>query len=307
MKWLMIFFVKVRSLRGEDGGALTFVEGFMKRSIAGCFILCGVAVLGSSTGCGTSPSSTTSTIQGTIDQASLPSPISSLTVSKSDGTSRTVAVDAVGRFTIALDPGASYRLFLGADGHTVPVAVRSTSGALGERLTITSAGASVNIGTVRYWHGTTPSLALPGSPESVSHPTMRISAAPDGVTPYILTGLPTVPTTPSLSSPNGCVNGVLSTGQPCATESAPVKCADEDGDDDLHHGGCMHMGGDSAGEHHDGDGNRGGVADADDDVDSSAPFGVAGLNVSGDIGCDDDHDHHHHGDDHDTDHQAEND
>jgi hypothetical protein len=279
----------------------------MKRSIAGCLVLGSVAALGASAGCGTSPP-TTSTVQGTVDQASLPSPISSLTVAKSDGTSRTVAIDALGKFTIPLDSGASYRLFLGADGKSVPVAVRSTGGVLGERLTITSAGASVNIGTIRYWHGNTAALSSPGSAHSLGHPTTQVVHTASGVTPYILTGLPTVPTAPTAPSTNECANGVLPSGQPCATESAPVKCSDEDSD--HQHTGCMHSGHDSAdgpdGEHSV-DGDHGSANHEDDDADAAAPFAVAGLNVSGDIGCGDDDHHHHDGEDDAADHHDGND
>lgn len=256
--------------------------------------------------CSASP--TTSTISGSISQASFPSPVTKLTVVAADGRTSTVAVTAAGRFKVELAPGQSYRLFAGPDGASIPVVVSSATSAFGAAIDVKSAGATVNLGDIRY------------------------SAGARSATPYEAHFVPTSAMTSSVvanvpATPGTCVAGALSTtGLPCATQSAAISCSesdDEECDGDHHHhhdhgddGADCENGVDVQGNACDGgpaanadDGANDGEAADDagqdgetaDDVDTTQAFAVTSFNLDGAIQCkehdDEDHGDEDHGDD----------
>ena len=231
--------------------------------------LAGAALLASCS----SAQPTTSTVTGSIAQATFPSPVTRVTVVSDTGARSTVAVDAADRFRIVLAEGASYRLFL-SDGEGTPLVVRSENGRLETALAITSGGASADIGAVRYWRGTpkTRSRALSST----------------------LSMLP--------ASAGPCHDGFIEgTSEPCASGTAGAVCADE-GKRGHCHGGHGHHAGewgehaDEQGEHED---EQGGHADEGSDARADQPMGVPEMNLPASIGCGDHHGRRHH--DHDED------
>ena len=214
-------------------------------------------------GCSTAPPP--STLSGTLEQASFPAPVAAVTFLKSDGTVHLAVVNAAGRFTIALDAGATYRVFLGKDGKSVPLAVRGAALPYGSQFTVASDGATVDLGTIRFFDGS--------------------------IRPYeavVVQG--TAPIT------NACAGGVLGvTGIPCASSDATIQCSAPT------KGGCPNMG-NHGGMGHDGPDTQGpGAAaapsaatidDSNDAIDTSARFAVTGQNLVAPIGCAGDEDHH---------------
>jgi hypothetical protein len=215
-------------------------------------------------GCTTAPAP--STLSGTLEQASFPAPVANVTLLKSDGTLHVAAVNAVGRFTIALDAGATYQVFLGRDGQSVPLAVRSAALPYGSRFTVTSDGATGDLGTIRFHDGSIQPREL---------------VLAQGVAPIT----------------NLCSAGVLgATGIPCTTSDATIACSESSG---HMQGGCPNMGGHGG---HGGpdmqdasaapDTSATPIDDSLDAIDTSGAFAVAGENLVASIGCAGDEGHH---------------
>lgn len=177
-----------------------------------CFL--GAAVAALIAGCGSAEPGT-STITGTLDQASFPAPVESIAVISDSAAPTSVAVAADGSFSIGLTEGQSYRFTLGADG-TVPLILRTEGDRLQTMIKITGGDARVDIGKVRFWAG---SAASSGAG--------AINAVPE-----------TEPGT--TTTEDACVDGLMSrSGQPCAIGEAIVTCeesGDHDGMRKPHHG-----------------------------------------------------------------------
>ena len=236
--------------------------------------------------CGKNPGSPSSTVTGKIEQASFPSPVVQLTVIENDGTSAVVHVDAAGRFSLKLAPQTTYRVFAGADGATIPLVVRTDGGLLGASIDVKSAGASVDVGSVRYWAGS--------------------------VTPYarrIVLGS-------QAPVADSCVDGTMMSGQPCAVDSATVTCPSDDADDEDGDRGDETGGeGDGGVDCQDGidpqgnpcdggpsaNGDDGGTAveSADEQtVDGAQPIAVVSLNLPHSVSCANHEEEHRDGEDH---------
>jgi hypothetical protein len=241
------------------------------RTIA-CWIavgVCGALALG----CGSS-SPTTSTITGTLDQASFPAAVAQISVVDDQGVTAVTPVEAGGAFELTLTQGATYRFLLSTDGKSLPIVVKSDAGRLQTEVTITSGGASADIGSVRYWAGA-------------------------GSVGQAKSNLVTAPAVPS-TTPAACVNGVIDgTTQPCASGEAAAVCAVAD------QGGCPNMG---SGDHGGPDGAANGagtpvvqpaaISTANDAADTD-PVAVPEHNLPSALGCASSmggghHGHHHH-------------
>lgn len=244
-------------------------------------------------GCG-QPAPTTSTLTGSIAQQSFAVPVKAITVTSDQGKTTKAAVGANGEFSISLEKGATYRLFLGDDGKSTPVILNSAQGQLVTTAHVRSGGANVNIGSVRFWQGdaSAPASVPPLDPSTSSN---------------------VVPTTPPTVTPQ-CVNGLVEgSTKPCATDTAAASCADaEEGDDGEHAG-------DGDGEHADDSAATGGecvdgtnsvthqpcdggpAANQDDGESADGPdqasladptqaMGIPEHNVATDLGCDEEDD-----------------
>jgi hypothetical protein len=157
--------------------------------------LLGAAAL---TGCnsGSTTSSTSSALTGSIDQASFPAALTSITVARDDGTTDLAPVLGDGTFTALLESGGTYRLLLSADGKSTPLVLDASGGRLRTEIQVTSGGGALDIGTVRYWD------------PKVASKTQALQ----------ITGTPTTATT--------CTDGVIAgTTQPCAATTAAVDCS----------------------------------------------------------------------------------
>ena len=241
------------------------------------FLLAGACALAavSSSGCSGAPAPTASTLTGSVAQASFPKAVTAITVKSDAGKTSTVAVGADGRFSITLEKGAGYQLFLGADGKSIPIVLKSDQARLQTRVHVKSGGASLSIGSVRYWGGASASEAK------------------------VITGPAT--------SAKSCVGGVFaSTSQPCASGTSASVCGEgddeeSDGDNDGHnadnsgHNGDE-QGADSGADCVDGlDATTkqpcdGGPAANPTDADTAEEVGVPETNVPGDLGCGDEGD-----------------
>ena len=218
-----------------------------------------------SSGCTGAAAPTTSTITGSVAQASFPKPVSGITVKSDAGKTSTVAVGADGRFSIALVKGAGYQLFLGADGKSIPVVLKSDQARLQTQIHVKAGGASVDIGSVRYWNGGATSEA-------------KVIAGP----------------TPAAKT---CSGGVFAnSSQPCASGVAAATCSDEgddQGDDeesDGEHGGdqgadCVD--GIDSTTHQACDGGPAANATDATDADATSEMGVPESNVPDNVGCGD--------------------
>lgn len=220
-------------------------------------------------GCGSS-SPTTSTVTGSITQESFPSSVAQITVVGDSGSRAVVPVDAGGAFELTLEQGSSYRFFLSADGLSIPIVIKSDEGRLQTSVTITTGGASADIGSVRFWPG-----------EGAG----RIARSN-------VIGLPPV----TEVTPAACVDGVLEgTTQPCASGEAAAVCAQQD------EGDCPNMGsGDKGGHgHHHGAADGAGddaagagepvvqaaAIDTADDASAADAVGVPEHNLPSALGC----------------------
>lgn len=221
-----------------------------------------------SSGCsGAGP--TTSTITGTVAQASFPKPVSAITVKSDAGKTSTVAVRADGRFSAALEKGAGYQLFLGADGKSIPVVLKSDQARLQTQIHVKAGGASVDIGSVRYWNGGATSEAK------------------------VIAG--------STTAAKTCSGGVFAnSSQPCASGIAAATCSEEDDEDsdgeDADEQGADCVDGIDSTTHQACDGgpaaNPTNASEATDatDADGASEMGVPESNVPDSIGCDDEDD-----------------
>lgn len=203
--------------------------GFLGVSVTALVVGCGSAEPGSST------------ITGTIDQATFPAKVSSIAIISDSAAPASAPVAEDGSFSLSLLEGASYRFTLGADG-TVPLILRQEGDRLQTMISITGGGASADIGSVRFWGG-----AASASSDSTS------------VVP--------VPSTDPTAAET-CVDGLIPrTGQPCSTGEVAVTCEDM-GD---HHGGM----GPRRGGHHGGPPPADEVIAFDATTDASAEQAVA--------------------------------
>ena len=153
-------------------------------------ILCLLAAGGalSATGCDTTEPAY-STIGGTIDQSTFPSPVQQITVLSDRDVVDAAPVDATtGAFRLELVWGSSYIFLLSPDGQGTPLIVGTGShGELDVEVAVSTGGASADIGAVRYWGG-----AASGS---------------------------------ATTTPGACAGGVLQgTTQPCSTGAAVLAC-----------------------------------------------------------------------------------
>ena len=235
-----------------------------------CTALLGAAALA---GCSTSSTtaSTTSALTGSIDQSTFPAAVAAVTVARNDGTTTTAPVLDDGSFAALLESGGTYRLFLSADGTSTPVVLDVSGGRLRTEIRVTSAGGSVEIGSIKYWDPT-------GG-----------SAAP-GAAAQALTVDTTVTATDAT-----CVDGIISgtREQACATTEAPVDCTAAN---DMSNG-CPNMGDDdesapaapivAAG------------TDVSTDADAAQPMGLPAVNAPAELVCavagGHGDGHHHHG------------
>jgi hypothetical protein len=209
-------------------------------------------------GCSTTPAATSSTLVGSIAQASFPKAVSAITVKSSSGKTSTVAIAADGKFSVKLDKGAKYQLFLGPDGKSIPLVLKSGQGRLETQVNVRSGGASLAMGSVRYWGGggTTMAKVIAGSG----------------------------------ASSTACVNGVFANStQPCASSVATAVCSDdgEENDDgeqgaDTGEQGADCVDGIDAATKQPCDG---GPAANETDADPEQEMGVPENDVSGDVGC----------------------
>jgi hypothetical protein len=209
--------------------------------------LLGAAAL---TGCnsGSTTSSTSSELTGSIDQASFPAPITSITVARDDGTTAISPVLGDGTFTALLESGGTYRLLLSADGTGTPIVLDAGGGRLRTEIQVTSGGGAVEIGSVRYWDP-------------------RIGSKSQA----LQTSTTTTPTATT------CVDGVVSgTAQPCADTTAAVDCSVADDMSD----GCPDLGAT------DPTAASGATATASaNDADATLPMGVPAANAPAQITC----------------------
>lgn len=222
---------------------------------------CALTVVASG-GCSSTAVKTSSTLAGSVAQASFPKAVSAITVKSDAGKTSTVAVGADGRFSVELEKGAGYQLFLGADGKSIPIVLKSDQDRLQTQVHVKSGGASLSIGSVRYWGGTPTSEAK-------------------------------VVTEPG-STGKTCVDGVYAnSSQPCASDVSTAVCAesdDEDSDGDHQdHGddaddeeGADCVDGLDAATHQPCDG---GPAANSTDADAASEMGVPEHNVPDDVGC----------------------
>lgn len=157
------------------------------------------------------PATVDSTLTGTIAQSTFPAPVETITVVSDTGAVTTAAVDAAGAFHVNLGSSGTYRFLLSPDGKSTPLVVRTAAGRLETQLTVTGAGASVDLGEVRYWGGS--SL----TPLSVN----------------VVTGT----TAGTSTATSACVAGVIEgSSQPCSSGVAAPVCTEGAGAD---HGGGM--------------------------------------------------------------------
>ncbi|MEP7120897.1 MAG: hypothetical protein ABJE95_08310, partial [Byssovorax sp.] len=161
-------------------------------------ILLAVTALATSAagGCSSTPVATSSTLVGSVAQASFPKAVSAITLKSSTGKTSTVAVAADGKFSLKLEKGAKYQLFLGPDGKSIPLVLKSGQGRLETQVNVKSGGASVALGSIRYWGGG------------------------GMVAAKVIAGTST--------NASKCVNGVFAgTAQPCASGNAAEVCSDD--------------------------------------------------------------------------------
>ena len=229
------------------------------------FLVAGACALAavSSAGCSGASAPTTSTLAGSVAQGSFPKAVSAITVKSDTGKTSTIAVGADGRFSVTLEKGAGYQLFLGADGKSIPIVLKSDQARLQTQVHVKSGGASLNIGSVRYWGGASTSEAK------------------------VITG----PATGAKS----CVGGVFAnTSQPCAGGTSTAVCGegdDEESDGDQGGDTSDEKGADSGADCVDGlDATTkqpcdGGPAANPTDADTASEVGVPEMNLPGDLGC----------------------
>jgi hypothetical protein len=250
--------------RASAAAAFPRQEPLMNRTSCLIAAICSLSALASG-GCSGAAAPTSSTITGSVAQASFPKPVSAITVKSDAGKTSTVAVGADGRFSVTLEKGAGYQLFLGADGKSMPIVLKSDQSRLQTQVHVKSGGASLSIGSVRYWNGGSRAEA------KVLTPTSAGGAA--------------------------CVKGVFAnSSQPCASGVAAATCSDEGDDEDSDGEQADEQGGESGADCVDGIDSTthqscdGGPAANPTDATSADEVGVPESNVSDDLGCGDEED-----------------
>jgi hypothetical protein len=215
-----------------------------------CAAALGAAAL---TGCSTSTTaSTTSALTGTIDQSTFPAAVASITVARNDGTTALAPVLDDGSFTALLESGGTYRLLLSADGKGTPVVLDTSDGRLRTEIQVTSAGGSVEIGSIKYWDP---------APKS------------QGTSAQALTA--TTVTTTDVTCTDGVIAG---TRQACATTEAPVDCTAANDMSD----GCANMGDEASAPAP----ATPTTTDATTtDADATLPMGLPSLNAPAELAC----------------------
>jgi len=212
-------------------------------------------------GCAQQPAApTSSTLRGHIDQATFAASVKSVTVLSSAGRSATAPIDPTGHFSISLAKGASYRFFFAADGKGTPLVLRSSLGHLQTSVTVSSGGAIVDMGAVRFWGGNKARLrafavTMPGSSGTA---TLTCSNSGDG----------------DHEHDGDNHDGDQSDGQ---NNDTGADCVD--GLDAATQAPCD--GGPRANQ----GGSDGETSDGGDEADPSQAMGIADLQVPADIGC----------------------
>lgn len=216
--------MKVGSKVGRSVGRSVLVSGVLA-----------VGALGWMSACSSAPE--TAVVQGSLVDESFPSTVTSIVAEGADGTRVTSTLDASSRFALTLGVTNYTMKVVGSDGTETPLAFAGGLGSYALTLPVTSGGAKVELGQIRY-------LAA-----------RRSTAA------KLPTGSPTLPV---------CTGGVLSSGEPCIADVGAVTCESHgcpgmDGDEHGHHHGHH-------GEHEHADGDREVEDDATDtnDGDTSA-------------------------------------
>jgi hypothetical protein len=118
------------------------------------------------TGCDTTEPAY-STIRGTIDQGTFPSPVQQITVASDRDVVSYAPVDrATGAFEIQLVWGSTYVFLLAPGGQGTPLIVSTGGhGELEVEVGIVTGGASADIGAVRYWGGDASDTTTTTSPQ----------------------------------------------------------------------------------------------------------------------------------------------
>jgi hypothetical protein len=233
----------------------------MNRLSCSIVAACSIAAMASG-GCSSTAAKTASTVTGSVAQASFPKPVSAITVKSDAGKTSSIAVGTDGKFSVDLEKGAGYQLFLGADGKSIPVVLKSDQGRLQTQVHVKAGGASLSLGSVRYWGGATTSEA-------------RDVTAPG-------------------TDNKACVGGVFAnSSQPCASGVSAAVCSesdDEETDDDQgdhadssnEDPGVDCVDGLDAATHQPCDG---GPEANPTDVDDATEVGIPESNVPDEIGC----------------------
>lgn len=196
-------------------------------------------------------SSTSSELTGSIDQASFPAAVTSITVARDDGTTAIAPVLDDGTFTALLESGGTYHLLLSADGTGTPVVLDASGGRLRTEIQVTSGGGAVALGSIRYW---APSVASKGQ---------------------ALTRTTVTPTTTPVATT--CTNGVIAgTSQPCAGTTAAVDCSVAN---DMSNG-CPDLGATDPTA-----ASGATAATSANDADAAKPMGVPAANAPAQITC----------------------
>ena len=211
------------------------------------------AVLGAAAlvGCSTSTTAaTTSALTGSIEQSTFPAAVASITVARDDGTTALTPVLDDGSFTALLESGGAYRLLLSADGAGTPVVLDARDGRLRTEIHVTSAGGSIDIGTIKYWDPA-------GTTEGSSAQALETTVTPTDTT---------------------CI--IAGTRQACATDEAAVDCTAANDMSD----GCPNMDDDEASAPATTTPVTT-VDSTDTDADASLPMGLPSLNAPADLVC----------------------
>jgi hypothetical protein len=164
-------------------------------------------------GCSQSASKTTSTLSGTAALSTFPAaPVAATAI---DETGRAVAapVGPDGHFTFTLTKGHLYTLSLASTDAEVPVVLPRASGALRLSFRLSTGGARLDLGSVRYFAS---------APQGGFH-------------------ISTAPATAGSGPDEECVDGLLAgTSTPCVDDDGKVTCDDgaevDDGDGECENG-----------------------------------------------------------------------
>ena len=209
--------------------------------------------------------STASTLSAVVAAKTFSAPVQDIVARGADGTESRVAPDSDGGwFHLVLEQGTSYHIFVNASGLSVPLVLGGSHGSYVTELAVSSGGAKVDLGVVRYFAGES---ATSQDRSLVLLPLPRAGAAQ-------------------------CVDGYFSQSEePCMGAKAEAVCSDddddeEDGDDDEHE--CEN-GLDALGNPCDG----GPAANLDDEdgghvVQVYGAVAVPELSFPGPLGCEDD-------------------